>query len=72
MEKVVCCQLISYLGSAHLFSPSQYAYRVRHSTEDVVRAAVERLASNTDGGLISSVTTVDLSKAFDSVDHVSC
>ena len=32
-------------------------------------AAVERLVSSTDTGLISSVTTVDLSKAFDSVDH---
>ena len=29
----------------------------------------ERLASNTDKGLVSSVTTLDLSKAFDSVHH---
>ena len=32
-------------------------------------AAVERLVTNTDKGLVSSVTTIDLSKAFDSVDH---
>ena len=69
LEKVVCSQLTNYLSSAHLFSQSQYAYRVRHSTEDAVLAAVERLVSNTDRGLVSSVTTVDLSKAFDSVDH---
>ena len=31
--------------------------------------AVERLAGNTDRGLVSSVTATDLSKAFDSVDH---
>ena len=30
---------------------------------------VERLITNADNGLISSVTTLDLSKAFDSVDH---
>ena len=69
LEKVVCCQLTSYLSDANLFSPSQYAYRMRHSTEDAVLAAVERLVKNTDRGLVSSVTTVDLSKAFDSVDH---
>ena len=32
-------------------------------------AAVERLVTNIDEGLVSSVTTLDLSKAFDSVDH---
>ena len=42
---------------------------MRHSTEDAVLAAVERLVKNTDRGFVSSVTTVDLSKAFDSVDH---
>lgn len=31
--------------------------------------AVERLVSNAENGQISSVTTIDLSKAFDSVDH---
>ena len=31
--------------------------------------AVERLAGNTDRGLVSSVKAIDLSKAFDSVDH---
>ena len=30
---------------------------------------VERLASNTDRGLVKSVTAIDLSKAFNSVDH---
>ena len=69
LEKVVCCQLTSYLVSAHLFSSCQYAYRRHHSTEDAVLAAVELLVKNTDRGLVSSVTTVDLSKAFDSVVH---
>ena len=69
LEKVVCVQLTSYLETNNLLPVSQYAYRSRHSTEDAVIDAVERLARNTDRGLVSSVTTLDLSKAFDSVDH---
>ena len=69
LEKAVCTQLSDYLREHHLLSPSQYAYRPRHSTEDAVLDAVERLVTNTDNGLVSAVTTLDLSKAFDSVDH---
>ena len=69
LEKVVCTQLVEYLNANVLLHPSQYAYRPRHSTEDAVLAATERLVTNTDSGFISSVTAVDLSKAFDSIDH---
>ena len=69
LEKVACYQLTSYLHSVNILSPSQYAFRSRHCTEDAVLDAVERLVSNIENGLVSSVTTIDLSKAFDSVDH---
>jgi len=69
LEKVACSQLAHYLQANHLLNPSQYAYRARHSTEDALLDAVERLVSNAENGRISSVTTIDLSKAFDSVDH---
>ena len=73
LEKVVCVQLANYLETNNLLCQSQYAYRSHHSTEDAVIDAVERrascLARNTDRGLVSSVTAIDLSKAFDSVDH---
>ena len=69
LEKVVCTQLTKYLETNCILSPRQYAYRSHHSTEDAVLGVVERLVSNIDSGLISSVTTLDLSKAFDSIDH---
>ena len=69
LEKVVCVQLTDYLESHKLLSSCQYAYRSHHSTEDAVLDAVERLVNNTDRGLISTLTAIDLSKAFDSVDH---
>ena len=69
LEKVVCTQLTDYLETNCILNPRQYAYRSNHSTEDAVLGVVDRLVSNTDSGLISSVMTLDLSKAFDSIDH---
>ena len=68
-EKVVCNQLASYLHTACILSPSQYAYRRCHSTEDALTDAVEWMTRRIDRGHIVAVTSVDLSRAFDSVDH---
>ena len=68
-EKVVCSQLSSYLLDNHVLTPSQYAYRPCHSTEDALIDTVEWLQRAVDNGHVTSITTIDLSKAFDSVDH---
>ena len=68
-EKVVCKQLSEHLNSQNLLAPSQYAYRPCHSTEDAVTDAVEWMTRQIDAGHVVAVTSVDLSKAFDSVDH---
>ena len=68
-EKVVCMQLMSYLLDTHVLSPHQYAYRPRHSTEDALIDAAEWISKVVDNGEVASMTTIDLSKAFDSVDH---
>ena len=69
LEKVVCSQLSSYLITNHIFSPFQYAYRPSHSTEDALLDVVEWAARKIDAGDVTSLTSIDLSKAFDSVDH---
>ena len=69
LEKVVCSQLTSYLITNHILSPSQYAYRSSHSTEDAILDIVKWAARRVDGGDVAAVTSIDLSKAFDSVDH---
>ena len=68
-EKIVCSQLMDYLVNNAILSDTQYAYRPAHSTEDALIDAVTWVSNNTDQGYVSSITTVDLSKAFDSVDH---
>ena len=68
-EKIVCIQLSSYLSLCHVLSSSQYAYRKCHSTEDALVDAVEWITRRVDGGHVVAVTSIDLSRAFDSVDH---
>ena len=68
-EKIVCNRLSVYLDRCHLLAHSQYAYRTGHSTEDALIDAVEWVTRRVDGGDIVAVTSIDLSRAFDSVDH---
>ena len=68
-ERVVCTQLSNYLTKNNLQSNHQYAYRCSHSTEDAVLDAISWATNEIDKGQLASVTTIDLSKAFDSVDH---
>ena len=65
----MCSHLTSYLITNHILSPSQYAYRPSHSTEDAILDIVEWAARKVDVGDVTSLTSIDLSKAFDSVDH---
>ena len=69
IEKVVSSQFIIYLITNHIPSPSQYAYRPFHSTEDDIPDIVEWAARRVDVGDITYLTSIDLSKVFDNVDH---
>ena len=69
LEKVVCSRLSSYLITNRILSPFQYAYHSSHSTEDALLDAVEWAARKIDAGDVTSLTWIDLSKAFDSVYH---
>ena len=68
-EKIVCIQMSRYLADHHILAPSQYAYRRCHSTEDALVDAVEWITRRVDDGHVAAVTSIDLSRAFDSVDH---
>ena len=60
---------MNYLNSTSILADTQYAYRPHHSTEDAMLDFVNHVHKNMDDGLITSVTAIDLSKAFDSVGH---
>ena len=68
-EKVVSMQLLDYITSNHILSESQYAYRPHHSTLDAITELTSCATKNMDDGRITSVTSTDLSKAFDCVNR---
>ena len=68
-EKTVCGQLTSYLSENHILAESQFAYRKGHSTEDALLVTIDWIARQVENGRVASMVSLDLSKAFDSVDH---
>ncbi|KAK7113027.1 hypothetical protein V1264_012392 [Littorina saxatilis] len=68
-EKLVLSQLSDYLHSHNLFPTTQSAYRAGHSTETALVRVMNDLLRAMDGGNLSILTLLDLSAAFDTIDH---
>ena len=69
IEHLVCHQLKSYLTNHHLLAPLQSAYREHHSTETATLRVASDLFNAADAGQVTVVALLDLSAAFDTVDH---
>ena len=69
LEKVVLSQLLSHLQSNNLCNPLQSAYRTGHSTETVLLRVVNDILAALDDDRISVLLLLDLSAAFDTIDH---
>ena len=70
MEKIVCGQIKDHLNSNDLQEPFQSAYRELHSTETALRRVRTDILRCIDDGKAVAVVLLDLSAAFDTVDHV--
>ena len=68
-EKVVLQQLLAYLTEHKLICPSQSAYRPHHSTETALLKITNDILLALDFGNVSFLTLLDLSAAFDRIEH---
>ena len=69
LEREVHEQITGYLDSHHLLPETQSAYRKNRSTETATIKVMSDAYQAADAGLVTLLGLLDLSAAFDTVDH---
>ncbi|KAK3528007.1 hypothetical protein QTP86_013117 [Hemibagrus guttatus] len=69
LERVVYNQLSDYLMQNNLHDPNQSGFKAAHSTETDLLAVTEKLHAARSAKLSSVLILLDLSAAFDTVNH---
>ena len=69
IEKVVSTQLNSYLDKNELYCNKQSGYRKYHSCEILNVKMFDKILKDIDQGNIVALVLLDMSAAFDTVDH---
>ncbi|KAJ8016190.1 hypothetical protein DPEC_G00004620 [Dallia pectoralis] len=69
LERVVTDQLSSYLSQNNLLDPNQSGFKTGHSTETALLCVTEALCKAQANCLSSVLILLDLSAAFDTVNH---
>ena len=69
MEKIIFTQLSSYFNENKLIFDNPYGFRPKHSTEYAALELVDRIITQMDKKETPINIFLDLSKAFDTIDH---
>ena len=69
LEKVVVNQLNSHINSSNTSNQYQSVYRKFHSTETALLRIHNDILASLDAGKVTALILLDLSAAFDTVDH---
>jgi hypothetical protein len=69
IERLAQSQLSSHICKSPNYGPLQSAYRAFHSTETAMTRVVNDLLVNVDSGSPSLLLSLDISAAFDTLNH---
>ena len=69
LECILANQIKLHLSENCLFNPLQSAYRSGHSTETALLTIQDDIYTNMSKGKVTALTLLDLSAAFDTIDH---
>jgi hypothetical protein len=69
LERLVARQLLAYLRVHNLLPPTQSGFRPGHSTETAILKVLSDILTAVDQGNIAALVLLDLTAAFDTVDH---
>jgi len=69
VERVVASRFVRHAENNHLFPIRQSSYRRCHSTETAMLSVYNDLVRAVDSKLVTALVLLDLSSAFDTVDH---
>ena len=68
-EKILYSRLIKYINKSKLLYKYQYGFRKNHSTEHALIELVDQIRSSIGESKMTCGIFIDLSKAFDTVNH---
>ena len=71
LEKVVADRLQAHIKNNHLSNPLQSAYRKHHFTESALLTVHNDIIIIMVKGEVTALTLLDLSVAFDTIDHAT-
>ena len=68
-EKIIYNRLHSYLASKNILYKNQFGFRKNHSTSHAINYSVQNITKKLENGRHVLGIFIDLSKAFDTIDH---
>ena len=71
LERLALSSFFPHISKSPSFSPLQSAYRKFHSTETALLKLTNDIMETIDSGKITILTALDMSAAFDTLDHIT-